>query len=418
MERGARDAFAARFGTLWCERFHVALTEGDALADALVAIDGERATIIARQIEQGLIGGLASIDEPDEVVASFLGSTESIPGHVDGALIAAGPRAWGDVPFQLHLLSMSAGALVGLYTSPSIASVLGATGRMTDHTERRLRDTARWLSSAMLPGSLVPGEAGYVATVRLRIVHARARRAARRHGHDEGRFGTAINQVDLARTWLAFTLTSMRAQASLGFEPSEASITETYGYWQALGHLLGIDPALIADVRTHADAERLELMVGATSGAPEAQSVMLTDRTLRTVADTLDGMTPLPNGTSRKVLDTLVRRFHGDAQADALAIGRTRGLSALMAPVIALARVHRSSRRENAERRCPATAGRYADALEAALADRSAVPRTVPPITAPAPSVPRIIAVAHAPRPITIGSRPAVSSAPAFLEAA
>jgi len=375
IDRGTRQAFADRFGETWARRFHAALVEGDPLADAVAALEGERRVEVGRQLSQGLSGGVASLVAPDRRVARLLREAESVPAHVDRALIASGPRAWYDVPFRLHLLSMSAGALVGLYTSPSIASVLSATGRLNDRTAKRLHDTARWLSTTMLPGSLVAGQAGHAATVRLRLVHARARTAARRHGHDEQRHGTAINQIDLVRTWLAFTLSSLRAQANLGFAQSDASIEETYGYWQQLAHLLGISSELVAGVRTHADAEQLEAMVMATSGPCEAPSLTLADRTLRTVAQTLDDLVPLPEGASRQVLETLARRFHGHERADALGLERSRRADALLAPVIALARGYRNVRGDQARPPSAVEAGRYADALSVAMATALDPPR-------------------------------------------
>jgi len=407
-ERGACETFARRFGGAWRERFHTALTTGDPLADSVVAIGGARGAEVRRQLASGLITGLASLERPDEAVANLLRETESVPERVDGALIASGPRSWYDVPYRLRLLSMSAGALIGVYASPPIASVLSATRRLNENTERRLRDTACWLSSTMLPGSLAVGEAGYVASVQLRLLHAHARRAVRRRGHDERRFGTAINQVDLARTWLAFTLSAMRAEASLGFVPSETEIAENYGYWQQLAHLLGIDAGLVGSVCSHADAECLEAMVQATSGAPGEESVILTERTLGVVAEALDGMSAIPRGASRKVLETLVRRFHGDEQADALELGHTPGLGALMAPVIALARGHRAARRRDTVRWSAASAGRYADALATALADQVRVPQLDP----------RIVDVARPPARLAIPALPEPMAEPSHREAA
>jgi len=360
---------------MWCRRFHAALTETDPLADAVMAIDGARRQPIERQLAQGLSDGLAAIAAPDPVVVNLLEAAGTVPAHVDPALIASGPRAWYDVPFRLHLLSMSAGALVGLYASPSIASVLDATGQLNERTAKRLHDTARWLSSTMLPGSLEPGQAGHTATVRLRLLHARARQAARRHGHDEHAHGPAINQVDLVRTWLAFTLSSLRAQDSLGFAQSAASIAETYAYWQQVAHLLGISPTLIEGVRSHADAERLETMVMATSGPCVAPSQRLTERTLSTVAQTLDDMAPMPEGASRHLLDTLARRFHGHDRADALGLSRSRCADTLMEPVIALARGYRGVRRCRAEAPSAVEAGRYTDALRVAMAEALEPPR-------------------------------------------
>jgi len=378
--RGSQTEFTRHHGKANSDRFKKALRTGDPLADALVEFEGKQRMRAGKQLQQGLEFGLASLEQPDTTVASLLRSTEPLCTREEQALISTGPRAWCAVPFRLHLLSMSAGALIGIYSSPSIASVLSATGRLQNDTDTRLRMTARWLSSTMLPGSLAPGKAGYIATVQLRLMHARARRAARRNGHDEARFGTPINQIDLAHTWLAFTLGSMRAEASLGFAPSDTSVSETYAYWQRLARLLGIDDKLVGNIRSHADAEGLEAMIGTTSGTPERASVTLTEQTLRAVANALDEISALPGSVSRKVLETLVRRIHGDNRADVLEVGSTPGLGALMAPVTALARVHRAAQRDPIKHWSFARAGRYGDALTVALSARENQPGYATPL--------------------------------------
>jgi hypothetical protein len=94
----------------------------------------------------------------------------------------------------------------------------------------------------MLPNGLVRGAHGYVATIQVRLLHARVRNAALRHGWDTAAWGTPINQVDMANTWLDFTLTPYRALTKLGFEFTTAELRDAYHLWQYLGHLLGIEP--------------------------------------------------------------------------------------------------------------------------------------------------------------------------------
>jgi len=87
--------------------------------------------------------------------------------------------------------------------------VLTTTGRLIDGAQRRaFKKPAKWLMAQMLPGALRPGQPGYVATLQVRMLHAHMRRLARSRGYDEAAFGAPINQVDLARTWMDFTVTS------------------------------------------------------------------------------------------------------------------------------------------------------------------------------------------------------------------
>ena len=366
--RGSRASFARRFGAARTDRLHAALTGGDPLADALVAIDGARGVEVRRQLARGLASGLASLEDPDESVAALLADVESVPPHVDEALIRSGPPGWYAVPLPVHLASMSAGALIGLYASPSIAGVLTSTRCLLNDTEHRLRETARWLSTAMLPGSLAPGEAGYAATVKVRVLHAHMRRAARRRGHDERMWGTPVSQADLAFTWLGFTLTSMRAEASAGFGLTADEISGNYRYWWQLAHLLGIDAALVGSVRDHDDAERLERMLRATLGDVGHESADLTERTLRVAAEELERMIRLPGGTGDDVLRALVGRFHGAANAEALGAGKPTAIASLMTPVAAAARLHRHASRRDTTRWQSVCTGRVDEALAQAEA--------------------------------------------------
>ena len=369
--RGNRAAFARRFGPAWTDTLQHALTRGDPSADALVAIDGARGVEVRRQLARALVDGLAALDEPDDAVVALLADAERVPTHVDAALIASGPPGWYTVPLPLHLVSMSAGALVGLYAASSIARVLGSTGCLLNGTEHRLRETARWLSTSMLPGSLAPGREGYVATLQVRLLHAHMRRASRRRGHDEAAFGVPVCQADLAFTWLGFTLASMRAEAAAGFDLDAEEIAGTYRYWWQTAHLLGLDADLVGDIRGHDDAERLEEMLWMTMGETADASARLAARTLDVVGAELERLVPLPGGAGDAVLRALVRRFHGAERAGTLDIGGGRALERLLGPLAAAARVHRSVSRRDAARWEAARADRVGEALAREVAARS-----------------------------------------------
>ena len=372
--RGNRAAFARRFGPAWTGTLQHALTRGDPLADALVAIDGVRGVEVRRQLARGFVDGLASLDEPDEAVAALLADTERVPPHVDAALVASGPPGWYTVPLPLHLVSMSAGALVGLYAASSIARVLSSTGCLMNGAEHRLRDTARWLSTSMLPGSLAPGREGYVATLQVRLLHAHMRQATRRRGHDEAAFGVPVCQADLAFTWLGFTLASMRAEAAAGFDLDEAEIAGTYRYWRQTAHLLGLDADLVGDIESHDDAEQLEERLWMTMGETPDASALLAARTLDVVGAELERLTPLPGGAGDVVLRALIRRFHGAERAEALDAGGGRALERLLGPLATAARAHRFVSRRDAARWEATCTSRVDEALAREVAARSDAP--------------------------------------------
>jgi len=51
-----------------------------------------------------------------------------------------------------------------------------------------------------MPGGLLRGAPGYHATVQVRLLHARIRSSALKHGWDTTEWGVPISQVDVART--------------------------------------------------------------------------------------------------------------------------------------------------------------------------------------------------------------------------
>ncbi|MEV1290801.1 oxygenase MpaB family protein [Pseudonocardia sp. NPDC049635] len=322
--RSPRAELVARFGEARADLVGRALRTGDPLADAVVDEIRARGRAVREQFDRGIRHGLASLQDPPPAVAALLSSAESLPAGITPAVVEAGARPVFTSPPPVHTLSLSAGALLRTYGSPSIAVLLDTTGRLVDGAERRLTETGRWLLSATLPGALRPGEPGYVMTLQVRILHAHMRELARTRGYDERAHGTPINQIDLARTWLDFTLVSLRAEETIGFGLTDAEIAEVYTYWQLLGHLLGIDAELTAGVTGHRAAARLDDLVTAVTGPLAPQARVLAGATVDAIAALLVGSLRLPRPVGRLLLEVLARRFHGPQVADALGLRRSR----------------------------------------------------------------------------------------------
>jgi len=92
----------------------------------------------------------------------------------------------------LVVLSAIPSALVHTYASPAIARLLTQTGRLTTVAPRRLAETGMWAGRPRCRG-LLRGAPGYQATVQVRLLHARMRSSALKHGWDtaEGAFQSA-----------------------------------------------------------------------------------------------------------------------------------------------------------------------------------------------------------------------------------
>jgi hypothetical protein len=347
--RSRRPSIVAQFGETRAELLGWALTTGDPLADAVVEEIHEHGREVRVALANGIGNGLSSLTDPSPAVAALLTQTESVPDYVDDELLDEGSRPYFSTPAPSRAISLSAGALVRVYDSPSIAKVLAATGRLVDAAARRIQETGKWVTVAMIPGALRVGQPGYISTLQVRMLHAHMRRLVRSRGYDEAAYGAPINQVDLARTWMDFTLTSYRAEEIMGFSRTANELASVYKYWWYVAHLLGLDARFVEGISTHDEAARVDEMLQAVTGPPIPESSDLAFASLKSIAGTLNELISVPESMGLQALYALTRRFHGHSVGDDLLLPRAAAADALLTPGISAIRAHRARLRRNPE---------------------------------------------------------------------
>jgi hypothetical protein len=174
------------------------------------------------------------------------------------------------------------------------------------------------------------------------------RRLARSRGYDEAAFGAPINQVDLARTWMDFTVTSYGFEEMLGYGYTASELAGLYRYWQFAAHVLGIDPRLVEGISNNEQAGRVDDVFQAVTGPPTEKSGALAAATIRSVASMTHGVMNVPSGMAIPVLRALVRRYHGDTMSDELRVPRAPAANALLRPAIHVLRTRRARLRQDA----------------------------------------------------------------------
>ncbi|WP_460062563.1 oxygenase MpaB family protein [Streptomyces sp. YKOK-I1] len=298
------------------------LTAGDPLADAVTAELDRYGTAARQALETGLRRGLASLPErPPEAVAALLEEVERVPSQGDPLKLRRGDVVSMSVPPLWFGLCSVTGALAQTYSSPATARVAARSGVSTPDATRRLAGMGVWARQVVRPGGLLRGAPGYVATVGLRLRQARMR-AASLTEWNEGASGLPVGQLDLARTWLGFTCTSLRALAAVGVAISTEQEHDLYEHWSYVARLLGIDQSLHTDVRDHADACRLRDLLCATTAGPDANSTALTSALVDAQARATAAApgTILTEAALRDVLHGVLRRALGDDTANRLNI--------------------------------------------------------------------------------------------------
>ncbi|MFF4594031.1 oxygenase MpaB family protein [Amycolatopsis sp. NPDC001319] len=345
--RSRRSSIVAQFGEARADLVGWALTTGDPLADAVVDEIHEHGRAVNLALTEGLGHGLASLTDPPPAVAALLRETETLPDYVDDALLDEASLPHFSSPAPVHILSLSAGSLVHVYESPSISKVLATTGKLIEGAPRRLAETGKWIATALLPGALRRGNPGYVATIQVRMLHAHMRRLARNRGYDEAADGVPINQIDLARTWMDFTLTSYTAEQAMGFGCTSNELASLYRYWWYVGHLLGVSPRLVEGISSHDDARRVADLLQAVTGPAIPESSELAFATCRAIAGQLNDVLSLPRGMGLQAMYALTRRFHGHAVADELGLPHAFAADRLLTPAISAIRLRRTKLRRD-----------------------------------------------------------------------
>jgi hypothetical protein len=299
------------------------LRQGDPLADAVVAelrVVGAKGRNL---LEAGLRDGLATLKDVPPAIEALLQQLETIPEWVEPGILQRPLVAYLSIePRWMTHIALSFASLFHTYSSTAQARVLVGTGRLALGAGHRLGETGVWLTKVILPGGLVRGEQGYVATAQVRLLHALRRMTTLRRGWDVEAWGLPISQVDLARTWLDFTLVPFRALAQLGFDFTEAELRDLYALWRYVGYLLGIDPIFYRDVHDHDQAEELLDLLEMTDEPPDENSRALIAATMEFTVATLMHALHTPPALARDLGHALARYIQGDERADVLGIDR------------------------------------------------------------------------------------------------
>ncbi len=314
------------------------LAVGDPLADAVILELDALGKEGRETLNAGLADGLASLTECPPAITALLRQLETLPAWLDPDILPRGDVSALSIPGLWFKLSAITSALVHTYSSPAIAKLLTQTGRLTSMAPRRLVETSMWAGQATMPGGLLRGAPGYQATAQVRLLHARMRSGALKRGWDTAEWALPINQVDVARTWLDFTLSSFDAMAALGIELTVTEQNTLYQYWHYIGYLLGLDDeSFYLDVTDHDSARELAHLLDLTIGAPDENSRALTAAMIEAQVGAL-AAAPRPLMSRAELTDLvhgILRRTFGDELAEQLGIPESAASPFLSLTVLA-----------------------------------------------------------------------------------
>jgi hypothetical protein len=311
-----------RFGER-AERLGPRFFDGDPLADAalaaLASLDHASRNAL---VDRALRAGSERARDAPEALRALIEHCECVPFWADFARMDRGGRAFLRSGI-LGGLVLGTYALAASYCSPAGNKPLMLSGRLEVETPRRLAETSRYVQLVSQPGALRPGREGWIATVKVRLMHAAVRAMALRS--PKWRFedwGMPINQPDSAGTGLLFSWIVLDGLDKLGFGIEGDEREDLLHLWRYVSRLLGVDEDLLWT--NEAEAKALWELIATTQDKPDDDSRRLARALLesgkqgaRTEVERIraERMTPVSYALSRY--------FLGDEMADALGLPRT-----------------------------------------------------------------------------------------------
>lgn len=223
---------------------------GDVTADAYAALMREHGfRALVDMLTQACDHGVENVpDAPPELVA-FIKDMERIPDWLDMKLVEEGARVDRNAAANLGPFIIR-GAFIATFMNKYAALPMAVTGTLSSQTAgRRVKDTATFFTTSVLPGALERFGPGFKSAAMVRLMHSmvRANVLRRPKDWDMGVYGIPIPQVDQMPAGLisVFLLSyKMIEEGRTEFTPRERAMVELARY---RCFLLGLPEELLAD---------------------------------------------------------------------------------------------------------------------------------------------------------------------------
>ena len=253
--------------------------ESDPVADALAAWITKNGASARADFERALSNGIESGAAPE--LRRFFDRAQVVPDWVDFDEIRLGALAYQRFGV-LGMIVLGAWSLVNGYHSSAAVKPLAFTGQLEHDTERRLAETARFVSEATQVDGLRSGRRGREIALRVSLIHAYVREAClRSEGWKTWVWGVPINQADMFGTLLEFSLLMIDGAMRLGFVITPEERKAILSMWRYCGHLSGVDPWLLSHLSSEADTRRIADLIQLIQPGPDEDSRVLTRRLLQ-----------------------------------------------------------------------------------------------------------------------------------------
>jgi len=217
------------------------LQVGDPLMDAVAEWLMQAPKDNRALFQQALTQGVGTLTDCPPALQALFAEVDSTPAWLDRALIDDGLRfihASGLTALQV----MRDLALMGGYLLSGFNQALVMTGALTNGTSQRVAETGKWWMDCTEIGGLERFGAGVQSTLHVRLVHAIVRRQLnQRDDWDHAQWGLPLNQIDMAATYLGFSVVMLGGLRKLGIQATPREARGVMQLWSYACWLMGVD---------------------------------------------------------------------------------------------------------------------------------------------------------------------------------
>lgn len=218
------------------------LQAGDPAMDALLDWMLSYGMGPARKLfAQAIAKGVDSIADCPEPLRVFFAVLEAEPEWLDWDLLNEGMgfiHGAGLTALQV----MRDLALMGGYLLSGFNQALVMTGALTRGTAQRVGETGKWWMDCTEPDGLRRFGPGFATTLQVRMVHAVVRRQLdKRDDWDHSVWGLPLNQIDMAATYLGFSVVMLGGLRKLGVQATPRESRGVMMLWSYACWLMGVD---------------------------------------------------------------------------------------------------------------------------------------------------------------------------------
>jgi len=248
----------------------------------------------------------------DPAIVAYFDKHASLPSWADDKKIQRAHDFYEREGWKIAF-GLFCGALPQTYAAGNGARVLGQTQQLTQHTRRRILETAQFIFDVLEPGAFGPKGRGIRAAQKVRLLHTTIRHfTLREPSWDVKAWGIPINQEDMAGTMMAFSVIILDVIEGMG-EPVDPDDAEAFVHlWTCVGHLIGVEDALMPKDR--ADGEALMQAIRDDQWQPSPYGKELAQQLTASMADYL----VIPGG--QQIAASLIRSVSGDKCANILGL--------------------------------------------------------------------------------------------------